>query len=162
MSDETRGVLVTAKSGFNQFRNSIYFLQRFFKQHNQPTAQIIERLLRMGRNIGKTIIRELTPSTGSISEKITTLYHFILHSKVNVTKSGSTIEVEDRDCPLCKYKYPDIETPGCYISVGMMEELFAHYGVKVKNGSVVKSRLWGDPSCIHTFELESDIAEGNH
>lgn len=153
MEEETRAHLATMKSGFNQMRNSIYFLQRFMKQHNLTTKEIEDRLFRMGTNIGKTVTRELSPKPGELSEIIINLYQFILYSKVIVIKTGSTVKVEDHDCALCKYRYPDIEVPGCNITLGMITELLGHFGFKIDKQIIEKSRIWGDDACTHVFEI---------
>jgi hypothetical protein len=153
MEEETRAHLAIMKSGFNQIRNSIYYLQRFMKQHNLTTNDIEDHLFRMGTNIGKTISRELSPKSGDISEILINLYQFILYSRVSVIKTGSIVKVEDHDCALCKYRYSDIEVPGCNITLGMITELLHHYGFNVEKQVIEKSRIWGDDVCVHTFEL---------
>jgi predicted hydrocarbon binding protein len=157
MSEETRAKIATEKSGFNQLRNSVYFLQRYMKQHNFSTADIIDRYNRMGKNIGHTIARELHQKPTDPMELLTSLYDFILYSKVKITKNQNLLCVEDPSCALCKYKYPDIDVPGCNVAIGMMTEILSQYGYSVTKSVVEKSKAWGDSVCMHTYEVTKHV-----
>ena len=70
MSENTRASLVKKKMGFNQMRNTIYWLQRVMKQYDLPESHIEKRLLSMGRNIGASFSKEYIPNSKNQSDLI--------------------------------------------------------------------------------------------
>ena len=127
----TRHALLLNKAAFNQMRNTIYHLQRFMKQKNLDTPEIIERYLQMGKNIGATFALEFNPNNTNTRDLLVELYQLTLNTKVRVDQVNQTFQVIEDKCHLCKYHYNDIDVPGCYITVGMILALLDHFGYTV-------------------------------
>jgi len=122
----SRNDLINAEATFNQMRNAIYHLARFMVKNNVSDVQ--ERLRRMGRNIGRTFINYWKPtdlvSTSNVKDVITTIYKKIVNSTVSIeiNKEDKIFIVRDYKCPLCKYKYEDINISGCEILISLVAE----------------------------------------
>ncbi len=158
MSEEseelTRDDLVFRKTGFNQLRNSIYWLQRYMAQMGLPAHEIRKRMLKMGENMGATFSKHLDLPTSETKQYFEKLYITIVHSKVSVVQQGNTFHITDSKCPNCKYSYPDIEVAGCNMTVGMMAEILERNGLKLVDKKVLRSRTYGDSECVHSYTLE--------
>ena len=153
MSEKTRASLVKKKMGFNQMRNTIYWLQRVMKQYNLSESDIEKRLLSMGRNIGSTFAREYVPNSKDQSDLIKELYKITLKSKVKTEQDFDFLTVTDNNSALCKYQYKDIPTPGCNVVIGMISEMLERNGVKVKEMEITACKSHGDPYCKHSYKL---------
>lgn len=153
MSENTRASLVKKKMGFNQMRNTIYWLQRVMKQYDLPESHIEKRLLSMGRNIGASFSREYIPNSTNQSDLIKELYHITLKSKVKVEQDFDNFTVIDKNSALCKYQYKDIQTPGCNVAIGMIGEILERNGVEVKEMEILNCKSHGDPYCEHSYTL---------
>ena len=153
MSENTRASLVKKKMGFNQMRNTIYWLQRVMKQYNLPESDIEKRLLSMGRNIGASFSKEFIPNSKNQSDLIKELYKITLKSKVKIEQELEIFTVTDNKSALCKYQYKDIQTPGCNIVIGMISEILERNGVEVKEMEILNCKTHGDPYCKHSYKL---------
>lgn len=152
-TDMNRKLLVGKKNAFNQVRNAVYWLERFFKQANLGSKEITERFMEMGKNIGATFVQEINPSTSNISLLIEDLYQITVKSKVKIEIKGNQVRVTDDKCALCKYQYNDIDIAGCTISMAMVGEMLERLGFPISSMNVVKSKCFGDEVCAHQFEL---------
>ncbi|MHA1776331.1 MAG: hypothetical protein ACTSWC_06125 [Promethearchaeota archaeon] len=157
LTNLTRKSLITPKMGFNQMRNALYWLQRIMKQFDLSEEEIFHRLKSMGANIGATFFQELSPNSSNLPNLVKELYKITLNSKVSVLQNENKLYVEDKNCALCKYKYEDIQIPGCNISVGMIQEILERSGYKVISGEVIESKALGNKSCIHEFQIEQEV-----
>ncbi|QEE16254.1 hypothetical protein DSAG12_02084 [Promethearchaeum syntrophicum] len=153
MSENTRASLVKKKMGFNQMRNTIYWLQRVMKQYDLPESQIEKRLLSMGRNIGASFSKEYIPNSKDPSDLIKELYKITLRSKVKTEQDFDFLTVTDNNSALCKYQYKDIQTPGCNVVIGMISEILERNGIKVKEMEINACKSHGDPYCKHSYKV---------
>jgi len=153
MSENTRASLVKKKMGFNQMRNTIYWLQRVMKQYDLPESHIEKRLLSMGRNIGASFSREYIPNSKNQSDLIKELYHITLRSKVKIEQDFDNFTVIDKNSALCKYQYKDIQTPGCNVVIGMIGEILERNGIEIKEMEILNCKSHGDPYCEHSYKL---------
>ena len=151
--NNTRASLVKKKMGFNQMRNTIYWLQRVMKQYNLSEKDIEKRLLSMGRNIGATYSKEFIPNSKNHSELIKELYKITLRSKVKIEQDFEIFTVTDNKSALCKYQYKDIQTPGCNVVIGMINEILERNGVEIKEMEILNCKTHGDPYCKHSYKL---------
>ncbi len=163
----TKGEVLLAEATMNQMRNSIYHLARFVKKNGQ--TDIIERLRRMGRNIGKTFINYWKPidivTLSNLKDVIATFYQKIIISTVSVemNESDNTIIVKDQKCALCKYHYEDISIAGCEILLGMVSEMINLINKQSQETSsihlepyrVQESRAYGNSLCIQIFKFKT-------
>jgi len=153
MSENTRASLVMKKMGFNQMRNTIYWLQRVMKQYNLPESDIEKRLLSMGRNIGASFSKEYVPKSKDQSDLIKELYKITLKSKVKTEQDSDFLTITDNNSALCKYQYKDILTPGCNVVIGMISEMLERNGIKVKEMNIIACKSHGDSYCQHSYKL---------
>ena len=153
MSENTRASLVMKKMGFNQMRNTIYWLQRVMKQYNLPENHIEQRLLSMGRNIGASFSKEYIPNSKNRSDMIKELYKITLKSKVKIEEDLEIYTVTDNNSALCKYQYKDIQTPGCNVVIGLISEILERNGIEVKEMKIHNCKTHGDPYCKHSYKL---------
>ncbi|SRR6056297_2032814 len=154
MDKHTRKDLLGTQMGFNQMRNSIYWLQRYMKKNNHPNEEIDSRLFDMGSNMGDSYYLTKKNDYHSLSDLIKSLYKDIFHSNIEIKKiNGNKILVKDSKCALCKYQYDDISVPGCTIETGMISSLLKHYGFSVSDSHVLKSKALGNDGCLHEYEL---------
>ncbi|TFH29247.1 MAG: hypothetical protein E4G98_04170 [Promethearchaeota archaeon] len=156
-SEHTRKALITKNMGFNQMRNGIYWLQRIMKRFDIADEDIHTRMKEMGSNIGATFAMNYTPNSEDLSELIKELYKTTLNSKISVNQIDNRFYVEDRKCALCKYKYDDVDVPGCNITVAMIHEMLARFGYEIISSEVNESRALGNKSCIHEFQVNSNF-----
>ncbi len=153
MSENTRASLVKKKMGFNQMRNTIYWLQRVMKQYNLSEKDIEKRLLSMGRNIGSSFAREFIPHSKNQSDLIKELYNITLKSKVKIEQDFENFIIIDKNSALCKYKYKDIQIPGCNVVIGMISEILERNGIEVKEMEILNCKTHGDSYCKHSYKL---------
>ena len=156
LTDHTRRSLAFKTMGFNQMRNSLYWLQRIMHQFNLSDDDIIQRLKQIGTNIGATYVKEYSPSSSDLIKILHELYDFTLNSSVKISQEGNQISVVDRKCALCKYQYEDIHVPGCTITVAMIAEMLKAQKISIKKADVVESRALGHEHCIHRYELNQE------
>jgi len=154
MEEKTRASLVPKKMGFNQMRNTIYWLQRVMKQYNMSEADVEERLLHMGKNIGASFSKEYIPKSKDTKDILKELYKITVRSKINIENDFDGFVVTDNNSALCKYQYKDIETPGCNVVIGMIGEMLERNGIRVKKMKVLNCKTHGDPYCRHLYTLE--------
>lgn len=154
--NHTRKSLAFSQMGFNQLRNSIYWLQRIMHQFRLSDEDIAHRLTQMGTNIGATFSKEYTASNPDIIKTLQELYHFTLNSSAKISQEGNIIIVQDRKCALCKYQYEDIHVPGCTIAVAMITEMLKTQNISIKNAEVTESRALGHEHCIHRYEIDQE------
>jgi hypothetical protein len=63
-------------------------------------------------------------------------------------------KVSDDKCPLCKYKYEDIDTAGCYVIIGMVESIMKSLGYKEFEAvNVSESKTDGNDICKHVYKI---------
>ncbi len=153
MSENTRASLVKKKMGFNQMRNTIYWLQRVMKQYNLPENHVEQRLISMGRNIGASFSREYIPNSTNQSDLIKELYKITVRSKVKIEQDFEIFTITDNNSALCKYQYKDIQTPGCNVVIGMISEILERNGIKVKEMEILNCKSHGDSYCKHSYKL---------
>ena len=153
MSENTRASLVRKKMGFNQMRNTIYWLQRIMKQYDLPENHIEKRLLSMGRNIGASFSKEYIPKSKNQSDMIKELYNITLRSKVKIEQDFENFTVIDKNSALCKYQYKDIQTPGCNVVIGMIGEILERNGIEIKEMEILNCKSHGDSYCKHSYKL---------
>ena len=139
--------------GFNQMRNTIYWLQRVMKQYDLPETHIEKRLLSMGRNIGASFSKEYVPNSKNQSDLIKELYNITLKSKVKIEQDFDNFTVIDKNSALCKYQYKDILTPGCNVVIGMIGEILERNGIEIKEMVILNCKSHGDPYCEHLYKL---------
>ena len=154
MSENTRASLVRKKMGFNQMRNTIYWLQKVMKQYDLPENHIEKRLLSMGRNIGASFSKEYIPNSTNQRDLIKELYNITLRSKVKIEQDFDNFTVIDKNSALCKYQYKDILTPGCNVVIGMIGEILERNGIEIKKMEILNCKSHGDPYCEHSYKLE--------
>ena len=155
MENKSRKHLLGQDMGFNQMRNSIYWLQRFLQDNDISDKEISARLKDMGSNIGSSFSKANPPRGKNLLELMKNAYKITLNSSVEVkaNREGTKVLVTDPKCALCKYQYPDITIPGCNIEVGLVKKLMEETGQTIENGEVVKSKVMGDEVCQHLYSL---------
>ena len=149
--ENTRNSLLSQKMGFNQMRNSLYWLQRYMKRFNLSQDELERRYLDMGRNIGATFIKEITPQSKELKNLFRELYNVTLSSKVKVLQEGNIYTIQDSKCALCKYQYDDIDIAGCTIEIGMISEMLQRLGYQVVDNTIIESKTYGHKHCIHQY-----------
>lgn len=150
-SDHNRQALIHQKMGFNQMRNSIYWLQRYMHQQNLSDKQIKDRLINMGKNIGATFSREITDLEMDLESLIKEFYYLTVRSKVKIDQNDSEYIVKDNNSALAKYQYDDIKISGDYITVSMIAEMLERFGYSVESFKVEKCRSYGDKHSEHRY-----------
>lgn len=149
----TRQSLIHQKMGFNQMRNSIYWLQRYMLKNDLTNDQIQERLINMGKNIGATFIKEIVDIDKNILDLIKEYYFLTVRSKIKIENSENIYIVKDNNSALDKYQYDDVSISGDYIIVATIAEMLERSGFLVKSFEVSKCRSRGDSYSEHTFEI---------
>ncbi len=149
----SRNSLISQKMGFNQMRNSIYWLQRYMKQFNLSHHDLEQRFLDMGKNIGASFVKEIVPKSKELKNLFRELYNITLNSKVKVEQEGNVYTVQDSKCALCKYQYDDVELAGCTIEIGMMAEILQCLGYQVVTRTILESKTYGNKTCVHQYTV---------
>ena len=149
--EKTRKELVHQKMGFNQMRNSIYWLQRYMRRHNLSDEDIQIRLERMGKNIGGTFVKEIEDISPDLENLIKDLYLLTVNSKVKVTQSGNMYHVKDSNSALSKYQYDDIHVSGDVIIVSAVSVMLERLGYPVEESQVEQCRSLGDKNSLHRY-----------
>jgi predicted hydrocarbon binding protein len=150
----SRSDLVNKSSLMNQMRNAVYHLMRFLKSKN--VKNIKAELLEMGRNMGTSFYQAWQIEKSTLENDIKIIYDKVYHSKITIKSSDteSIITVTDDKCPLCKYKYDDIDTAGCFVIIGMTEAIMKALGYnKFKAIDVIESKTNGHSVCKHTYQI---------
>ncbi len=149
----SRNSLISQKMGFNQMRNSIYWLQRYMKQFKLSHNDLELRFLDMGKNIGASFVKEIVPKSKELKDLFRELYNVTLNSKVKVAQEGNVYTIQDSKCALCKYQYDDIELAGCTIEIGMIAEILQRLGYQVIEKTIIESKAYGHKVCIHQYTV---------
>ena len=159
----SRSTLLNKTMGFNQLRNSIYWLQRIMKTKKLDHEDIQKRLREMGKNIAKTIINEkqLNPKLDLNFSNIPALYDTLFQSKVKIlTENSEKIVVEDPKCAFCRYQYSDISIPGCTVAASSIQELLSKSNISIESVNILKSQTMGDAVCVHEYILSKKTTGG--
>lgn len=145
-------------------RNAIYHLERFIKINK--VSNIRQRLHRMGQNIANTYFKHWEAiekvDISNIKNILTKIYKNVLNSSISVEINDfeQFIVVKDKDCPLCKYHFEDIQLAGCEIIAAMVAELVLLINKQESNDcsfiihpiEIKESRTFGNKSCIQVFK----------
>ncbi len=163
MEERSREHLIGKMMGFNQMRNSIYWLQRFMTKKNVSEEEIETRLKEMGKNIGSSFLKTIHSKPSGLKELVEFLYKETVNSSVDVgfIQEKNSLLIKDEKCALCKYSYDDIKVAGCTIEVGMISQILNELGIKISDSAVIKSKTNGDSLCMHAYKLEGFGGEKN-
>ncbi|MHA1646346.1 MAG: hypothetical protein ACTSVU_01945 [Promethearchaeota archaeon] len=155
----TRHALISQKMGFNQMRNSIYWLQRLMRKYHLSDTEIYDHLFNMGKNIGATFVQELKSHAipSSLLDYISFLYKITVLSKVKVIQEGHIITVTDPSGAISKYQYPDIKVSGEVIVLGMINEMLDRTGFPIEKARIVQCVTYGDKQNIHEYILKMPL-----
>lgn len=167
---ESLSVLVT----FNQIRNAIGILtemmEEIYRKNPDVSEQdIINRLRRMGKNIGTDFARYWEPGPRGVDAMLLAIYKAVFGSSVAVEephdrksnpnyRDSKAYDVVDQKCPMCKEKRAT-NIAGCEVSLGVVEGIFEAMARKypnlqpIKAEQVLESRTRGDAQCKHRFVL---------
>ena len=152
---KTRHALISQKMGFNQMRNSIYWLQRYMHQYNLTDDQIKARFIHMGRNIGATFAKELDALQMELPDLLKEIYYLTVRSKVKISiDNNSLYKIKDSNSALDKYPYDDLTISGDYIIVAAVTEILERFGYAVKHFSVTQCRSHGDNYSEHQYQID--------
>ena len=146
-----RSKLFTQKMGFNQMRNSIYWLQRYMRRFNLSDSDIKKRMESIGKNIGATFVKEIENPKSELGALIKQLYYLTVYSTVKITQEGNLFLVKDSNSALSKYQYDDITVSGDVIIVAAVAEMLERLGYHVSEYTVEKCRSYGDKNSIHRY-----------
>jgi hypothetical protein len=153
-NNNTRKELLSQKMGFNQMRNSIYWLQRYMRQSGLSDNKIKKRLESIGTNIGATFVMEIDNPKSELDALIKQLYYLTVNSKVKITQEGNLFLIKDTNSALSKYKYDDITVSGDTIIVAAVAEMLERVGYTVSEYKVEKCRSYGDKNSIHQYVID--------
>lgn len=167
---ESMSVLVT----YNQIRNAIGILtemmEETYRKNPEVSEQdIINRLRKMGKNIGDDFARYWEPGQKGVDAMLLAIYKAVFGSSVAVEephdrksnpnyRDSKAYDVVDQKCPLCKEKRAT-NIAGCELSVGVVEGIFEAMARKYPNmprlkaDQVLESKTRGDAQCKHRFVL---------
>ncbi|MBN2155097.1 MAG: hypothetical protein JW776_03570 [Candidatus Lokiarchaeota archaeon] len=154
MPNYTRIELAGKTATMNQMRNNLYHFLRFLMSRGIGDSDIQQKLQRMGKNIAETIAVEKKFFGSSVEELIENIYTNIFESKIDIKNESHEVIVEDKKCPLCKYKREDLSISPCWVVVSMISKICEKYGHHIERSSVIKSVALGDLSCIHTYQIK--------
>lgn len=154
MPNYTREELVGKTATMNQMRNNLYHFLRFLTRKGFSHDQIQHRLRRMGKNIADTILEVQKFQGTTIEEVIISIYDQLFESKVEITHASPQLLVEDRKCPLCRYKREDLKVAPCMVITSLVEQICTLLGYDLIDSEVQKSVALGDISCVHSYHLE--------
>nr|MDO8084707.1 hypothetical protein [Candidatus Sigynarchaeum springense] len=169
--EESMSVLVT----YNQIRNAVGILtemmeETYRKQKPEVTEQdIINRLRKMGRNIGKDFARYWDPGHRGVDTMLLSIYKAMFGTSVVIEephdrksnlgyRDTKAYDVIDQKCPLCKEKRAT-NIAGCELSMGAVEGIFEAMAEKypdlqpLKADQVLESKTRGDSQCKHRYML---------
>ena len=167
MMSYSRDDLVKSDATMNQMRNAIYHLERFMKINKVPNIR--QRFRRMGQNIAHTYYKHWESiqkvDLSNIKNILTIIYKDVLNSSISVEINDfeKLILVKDKDCPLCKYHFEDIQVAGCEIIAAMVAELVLLINKQESNENndssfnihpieIKESRTFGSKYCIQVFK----------
>nr|MDO8111531.1 hypothetical protein [Candidatus Sigynarchaeota archaeon] len=162
---------------FNQIRNAIGILtemmEETYRKHDDASEQdIINRLRRMGKNIGVEFSRYWEPGQKGVENMLLSMYKAIFGTNVSVEepadkksyhdyRNRKVYDVIDKKCPLCKEKRAT-NIAGCELVIGVVEGMFEamarrHPGADIpllKAEEVLESKTRGDDRCKHRYVLD--------
>ncbi|MBN2151922.1 MAG: hypothetical protein JW839_10775 [Candidatus Lokiarchaeota archaeon] len=162
-------VLVT----YNQIRNAVGILtemmEETYKKGGASEQDIIDRLRKMGKNIGTDFARYWEPGQKGVEAMLLSIYKAVFGTSVAVEephdrksnwtyRDSKVYDVVDQRCPLCKEKRAT-NIAGCELSMGVVEGIFEAMGEKYPNlqplkaGQVLESKTRGDVQCKHRYLL---------
>ncbi len=168
---ESMSVLVT----YNQIRNAVGILTEMMEETYRKVKpevseqDIITRLRKMGRNIGKDFARYWEPGPKGVDVMLIAIYKAVFGSSVAVEephdrqsnpnyRTSKVYDVVDQKCPLCKEKRAT-NIGGCELSMGVVEGIFEVMAGKypniqlIKADQVLESKTRGDSQCKHRYVL---------
>jgi hypothetical protein len=168
---ESLSVLVT----YNQIRNAVGILtemmeETYRKQQPEVSEQdIINRLRKMGKNIGTDFARYWEPGQKGVDAMLLAIYKAVFGSTVAIEephdrksnpsyRDTKAYDVVDQKCPMCKEKRAT-NIAGCELSLGVVEGIFEAMAKKYPNlqplkaEQVLESKTRGDAQCKHRFVL---------
>ena len=151
----SRSELINKTAVMNQMRNAVYHLMRFLKSKNVKDMK--SELLEMGRNLGSSYFKAWNISQTRLENDLKIIYETTIHSKISIRflENNQMVEITDEKCPLCKYKYEDIDTAGCFVIMGMVESIMKELGYKIFEAlNVSESKTNGDSVCRHLYKLK--------
>ncbi|MHA1274074.1 MAG: hypothetical protein ACTSQP_02530 [Promethearchaeota archaeon] len=163
----TRNELLSAEATMNQMRNAITHLIRFMRKNK--VDNVIERLRRMGKNIGSTFVNYWKPTDNitqkNIKDVLATIYQYIFSSSVAIEldSSQNLIFIRDYKCPMCKYQFEDIKEAGCEIIIAMVAEMVSKISEISNNKDALflepvkiqESKAFGHRSCLQVYKYYS-------
>jgi hypothetical protein len=153
MSNYTREELVTKTATMNQMRNNLYHFLRFLSRKGLTKQEIRLRLNRMGKNIAETIMEVQKFTDTTIEETIMSIYSQLFESKVEITHKLNQLLVEDKKCPLCRYKRKDLGVSPCEVITSLVVHICTHLGYSIGDSVVDNSVALGNISCIHSYQI---------
>ncbi len=124
------------------------------KQYNLSREDLEKRFLEMGKKIGASYVKVVSPHSENLDSLLQEIYQITLRSKVKIIHENNSIIVQDSKCALCKYQYDDIDLAGCTISIGMIKEILEKMGYIVSKYKIVQSKAYGDNICSHEYQIE--------
>ncbi len=151
----SRAELINKTAVMNQMRNAVYHLMRFLKSKNVKDMKA--ELLEMGRNLGTSYAKVWNISKSGLENDLKIIYDTVIHSKISIRniENDTLIEITDDKCPLCKYKYEDIDTAGCYVIIGMVEAIMKSIGYNsFQAKGVTESKTNGNDVCKHLYKIK--------
>jgi hypothetical protein len=151
MPNYTREELANKTALTNQMRNNLYHFLRYLNSKGLSERELRERLERMGKNIAQTILDEKDFLGETLEDLISNIYREVFESKVQITQNAQKLLVEDKKCPLCKYKREDLSTAPCLIINSLITEICTQKGYKITRNFVKKSVALGDITCLHVY-----------
>jgi hypothetical protein len=168
---DAMSVLVT----YNQIRNAVGILtemmEETYRKGGASEQDIIDRLRKMGKNIGTDFARYWEPGQKGVETMLISIYKAVFGSSVAVEeptdrnsnkdhRNTKVYDVIDQKCPLCKEKR-ETNIAGCELSMGVVEGIFDAMVAKypnlaiqaVKAGPCLASKTRGDHECKHRYVL---------
>ncbi len=166
---ESMSVLVT----YNQIRNAVGILtemmEETYRKDGASEQNIINRLRKMGKNIGTDFARYWEPGPKGVDAMLIAIYKAVFGTSVAVEephdrqsnpdyRNTKAYDVVDQKCPLCKEKRAT-NIAGCELSMGVVEGIFEVMSKKYPNlqplkvDQVLESKTRGDSQCKHRYVL---------
>jgi hypothetical protein len=158
----SRADLMKKKFKINQLRNAVYDYINYLKIDKQVgSGDILNLLKQMGHRIATTYANYWKP-TGmkDALDFMREIHRTVFKTAARVRQeSDSQISVVSRSCPLCRYKYENLDVAGCNLIVGFIETFFEIQSKTDPNlprleGTVETSRTFGESYCKYTFEVK--------
>ncbi len=159
MSQETRADILNKKFKVNQIRNAIYhYIEHIEKDLNKSKEEVINILKQMGRKMALTYVNYWKPDYTDTLNLMREVHRGVFKTAAKVRqKDETTISVESRSCPLCKYPR-ELDVAGHNIIIGFIEAIYEYISKKDPNipkinGTSMNSRIFGDKLCEYHFKI---------